>query len=292
MIKKLITKIFEWALMLSSTITTITIILIIFFLFKEGLDLFGTISPKSFLSGRDWNPFTNSAVQLGVLPLILGTLYVSIIAIVIALPIGLAIAIYLSEIANSNTRIIYKLIIDLLASIPSVVFGFFGVIFIVPLIKKTFNLPFDKTGLAVSIVLAIMALPTLITVMEDALRKTPKSMKDASLALGATQWQTIYKVVIPYSASGISAAAILGIGRAVGEAIVVLMVAGNLVTIPHSLLKPLRTIPGTIASEFKDAPMHGLHYKALLGLGCILFLLTMAINLWAEAKSKKSVNHN
>ncbi|MFM7017163.1 MAG: phosphate ABC transporter permease subunit PstC [Bacteroidota bacterium] len=248
------------------------------------------ISPKSFLSGQEWFPTASPAVQLGVLPLILGTLYVSIVAILIALPIGLATAIYIAEVANPKIRAIYKPVIELLAGIPSVVYGFFGLIVIVPLIQKIFNLPVGETGLAGAIVLAIMALPTIITVTEDALRNTPRSVKEASLALGATQWQTIYKVVIPYSASGISAAAILGIGRAIGETMAVLMVTGNAAVMPHSLLEPLRTIPATIAAELGEAPANGIHYKALFGLGCILFIVTMVINFWVEAISKKRVN--
>ena len=278
--------------MLSSTITTLAIILMTLFLFKEGLALFDNFSPKSFISGKEWLPTATSSVQLGVLPLILGTLYVSFVAIIIALPLGLATSIYISEIANSNTRFIYKVVIELLAGIPSVVFGFFGLIVIVPYIQKTFNLPTGETGLSSSIVLSIMTLPTMIKLMEDALRKTPRSMKEASLALGATQWQTIYKVVIPYSASGILAATILGIGRAIGEAIAVAMVIGNVAIMPHSLLKPLSTIAATMVSEFGESPKNGIHYKALFGLGCILFIITIAINLWAEVISKKRFNRN
>ena len=216
---------------------------------KSKIATIDNISPKTFLLGKEWLPTASPAVQLGVLPLILGTLYVSIVAILIALPIGLATAIYIAEVAHPKTRAIYKPMIELLAGIPSVVYGFFGLIVIVPLIQKIFNVPVGETGLAGAIVLSIMALPTIITVTEDALRNTPRAMKEASLALGATQWQTIYKVVIPYSASGISAAAVLGFGRAIGETIAVLMVTGNAAVMPHSLLEPLRTIPATIATE-------------------------------------------
>jgi phosphate transport system permease protein len=395
-IKKVINKIIEWLLMLSSTITTLTVLLIVVFLFKEGVSVFkesplegenvivlsnqnkvshltsvdvkkifdqettnwklvggandsillftfndlsnyfseeelgpefeflphkmdslievnpgmiavfskkyldknhkskvatiDNISPKTFLLGKEWFPTANPAVQLGVLPLILGTLYVSIVAILIALPIGLATAIYIAEVAHPKIRAIYKPVIELLAGIPSVVYGFFGLIVIVPLIQKIFDLPVGESGLAGAIVLAIMALPTIITVTEDALRNTPRAMKEASLALGATQWQTIYKVVIPYSASGISAAAILGIGRAIGETMAVLMVTGNAAVMPHSLLEPLRTIPATIAAELGEAPANGIHYKALFGLGCILFIITMVINIWVETISKRRVN--
>jgi phosphate transport system permease protein len=257
---------------------------------KSKIATIDNISPKTFLLGKEWFPTSSPAVQLGVLPLILGTLYVSIIAILIALPIGLATAIYIAEVAHPTIRAIYKPVIELLAGIPSVVYGFFGLIVIVPLIQKVFNLPVGESGLAGAIVLAIMALPTIITVTEDALRNTPLEMKEASFALGASHWQTIYKVVIPYSASGISAAAILGIGRAIGETMAVLMVTGNAAVMPHSLLEPLRTIPATIAAELGEAPANGIHYKALFGLGCVLFIITMIINIWVETITKRRVN--
>lgn len=245
------------------------------------------ISVWDFLGGREWYPTIQPAVQMGVLPLILGTLWVSFGAILIALPLGLATAIYMAEIANTKVRNILKPIIELLAGIPSVVYGFFGLVVIVPLIQDIFNLPVGETALAGSIILGIMALPTIISVSEDAMRTTPRAMKEASLALGATKWQTIYKVIIPYSISGISTAAILGIGRAIGETMAVLMVTGNASVIPDSFLEPVRTIPATIAAELGEAPQGGIHYKALFALGCILFLLTLIINVSVDLVSAK-----
>lgn len=248
----------------------------------------GKITISSFFFGKEWFPTAQPAAQMGVFPLIMGTLWVSFIAILIALPLGIATAIYMSEIANERIRKIMKPLIELLAGIPSVVYGFFGLVVIVPLIQTTFNLPVGETGLAGSIVLGIMALPTIITISEDAMRNTPRAMKEASLALGASKWQTIYKVVIPYSMSGISAATILGIGRAIGETMAVLMVTGNAAVIPNSILEPMRTIPATIAAELGEAPDGGLHYKALFALGCILFMITLFINLTVEFVSKKN----
>lgn len=245
------------------------------------------ISFKEFFAGREWFPTAQPSAQLGVLPLILGTLWVSFGAILLALPLGLAAAIYMSEIANENVRKIMKPLIELLAGIPSVVYGFFGLVIIVPLIQKTFDLPVGETGLAGSIVLGIMALPTIITISEDAMRNTPRAMKEASLALGASKWQTIYKVVVPYSISGITAGAILGIGRAIGETMAVLMVTGNAAVIPHTILEPVRTIPATIAAELGEASNGGLHYKALFALGCILFIITLVINLTVEYISNR-----
>lgn len=248
------------------------------------------VSFKEFFGGEEWYPTAQPVAQLGVKPLILGTLWVSFGAILFALPLGLAAAIYMSEIASANTRRIMKPLIELLAGIPSVVYGFFGLVIIVPLIQKIFNLPVGETGLAGSLVLGIMALPTIITISEDAMRNTPRAMKEASLALGASKWQTIYKIVIPYSISGISAAAILGIGRAIGETMAVLMVTGNAAVMPHSILEPMRTIPATVAAELGEAPDGGLHYKALFALGCILFVITLFINLTVEFVSSRKQN--
>ena len=237
---------------------------------------------SEFLNGREWLPTAQPTAQLGVKPLIFGTLWVSFGAIILALPLGLAAAIYLSEIADERMRKILKPVIELLAGIPSVVYGFFGLVIIVPMIQKMFDLPVGETALAGSIILGIMALPTIITISEDAMRNTPRAMKEASLALGASKWQTIFRVVVPYSASGITAGAILGIGRAIGETMAVLMVTGNAAVIPHSILQPVRTIPATIAAELGEAANGGLHYKALFALGCILFLITLFINLTVE----------
>ncbi len=239
--------------------------------------------------GREWFPTSTPVALFGVLPLILGTLLVSIGAIILALPIGLITAIYMSEVADERFRRIMKPVIELLAGIPSVVYGFFGLVVLVPLIQKTFNLPVGETALAGSIILAIMALPTIITISEDALRTTPQSLKEASLALGANRWQTLLRVVVPYAKSGITAASILGIGRAVGETMAVLMVTGNASVMPTSFLQPIRTIPATIAAELGESPFGGTHFKALFALGIILFIITMGFNFIVDSvKSKKN----
>ena len=237
-------------------------------------------------------PTATPSPLFGVLPLILGTLLVSFVAILIALPLGLGVAVYLSELAGERMRKFLKPTIELLAGIPSVVYGFFGLVVLVPIVQKVFNLPVGETALAGSIILAIMALPTIITVAEDAMRNTPNAMREASMALGATHWQTIYKVVIPYSLSGISAAIVLGIGRAIGETMAVLMVTGNAAVMPRSLFDSVRTIPATIAAELGEAPAGGAHFQSLFLLGCILFVITMIISVLAEVISKKQhANH-
>jgi phosphate transport system permease protein len=247
------------------------------------------ITLKEFIFGKEWYPTSEPVPAFGIWPLIAGTLMVTLGAILFALPLGLATAIFLAEVTSFRIRNMLKPLVELLAGIPSVVYGFFGLVVVVPLIQQLFRLEVGETALAGSIVLGIMALPTIITISEDALRTTPRSLKEASLALGATRWQTIVKVVVPYASSGISTAIILGIGRAIGETMAVLMVTGNASVIPHSFLVPVRTIPATIAAELGEAPFGGLHFKALFALGIVLFFFTLVINFTVELlKSKEN----
>jgi phosphate transport system permease protein len=245
------------------------------------------ITVKEFVLGKEWYPTSEPVPAFGIWPLIAGTLLVTLGAILFALPLGLATAIFMAEVTSFRIRNILKPLVELLAGIPSVVYGFFGLVIVVPLIQQLFNLDVGETALAGSIVLGIMALPTIITISEDALRTTPRSLKEASLALGATKWQTIVRVVVPYASSGISTAIILGIGRAIGETMAVLMVTGNASIIPHSFLQPVRTIPATIAAELGESSYGGLHFKALFALGIVLFLFTLIINLTVELLRSK-----
>jgi len=258
--------------------------------FQGAIIPIGNVKVSEFLTHTKWYPTNQPAAQLGILPLILGTLWVSFGAILIALPLGLATAIYLAEVADKRLRNILKPLIELLAGIPSVVYGFFGLIVIVPMVQKIFNLAVGETALVGSIILGIMALPTIITIAEDAILTTPKSLKEASLALGASRWQTMVRVIIPYAKSGIAAAIILGIGRAVGETMAVLMVTGNASVIPHSFLQPVRTIPATIAAELGEASAGSAHFKALFALGIVLFIITFGINLAVDIIKSKSKN--
>lgn len=247
-----------------------------------------TISPGEVLAGSEWFPTATPAPLFGIWPLLAGTLWVSLFAILFALPFGISIAVYMAEVASGRVRNILKPIIELLNGIPSVVYGFFGLIVIVPLLQQVFGLPVGESGLAGSIVLAIMALPTIVTVAEDAMRNCPRSLREASLALGATKWQTISRVVIPASMSGIASGVVLGIGRAIGETMAVLMVTGNAAVVPTSILEPLRTIPATIAAELGEAPAGGAHYQSLFLLGVTLFFITFIINLCVEYISSRS----
>lgn len=248
------------------------------------------ISYTEVFFGSEWFPTATPAPQFGFVPLVLGTVWVTAFAILFALPFGLSVAIYMSEVASEKMRKTLKPVIELLNGIPSVVYGFFGLIVIVPLLQDVFGLPVGESGLAGAMVLAIMALPTIITVSQDAMMNCPRSQREASLALGASKWQTIYKVVMPYSISGITSAVVLGIGRAFGETMAVLMVTGNAAVIPLSITDPLRTIPATIAAELGEAPAGGPHYQSLFLLGVVLFFMTLVINTSVEyisAKNKK-----
>ena len=252
-----------------------------------------SISAGEVFGGTEWFPTATPAPLFGMLPLLLGTLWVSLFAILFALPFGISIAVYMSEVASPRIRNFLKPVIELLNGIPSVVYGFFGLIVIVPMLQRVFGLPVGESGLAGSLVLAIMALPTIVTVAEDAMRNCPRTLREASLALGASKWQTIYKVVIPSSMSGIASGVVLGIGRAVGETMAVLMVTGNAAVMPHSILEPLRTIPATIAAELGEAPTGGAHYQSLFLLGVILFFITFIINMCVEfisARNKAKYN--
>ncbi|GAB4327630.1 MAG: phosphate ABC transporter permease subunit PstC [Flammeovirgaceae bacterium] len=245
------------------------------------------INLGNFLLGEDWYPTAQPVAQLGVLPIILGTLWVTLGAMIFALPVGIGVAIYLAEIADKNVKKILKPIIELLAGIPSIVYGFIGLVIIVPFLQDTFELAVGETALAGSILLAIISLPTIISLSDDAIRSVPKPLKEASLALGANHWQSITRVILPYATSGIASACILGVGRSVGETMAVLMVTGNAAIIPTSFLEPVRTITATIAAELGEAPQGGMHYEALFMLGVILFIFTYIINLVASIISMK-----
>ena len=275
----------EAIFLISALASIFAVAMICFFLFANGLPAIFKIGPLKFLTGTIWKPGNDI---YGIFPMILGSIYVTAGAILIGVPIGILTAIYLSRFCPRGIYHVIKPAIDLLAGIPSVVYGFFGLIVIVPIIQKVFNLPVGETGLSGSVVLAIMALPTIITVAEDAMRNCPRTMREASLALGASRWQTIYKVVIPFSISGITSGVVLGIGRAIGETMAVLMVTGNAAVIPVSILEPLRTIPATIAAELGEAPSGGAHYQALFMLGVVLFFITLIINSCVEYVSSKN----
>ncbi|MEA1870763.1 MAG: phosphate ABC transporter permease subunit PstC [Candidatus Bipolaricaulota bacterium] len=264
----------------------IILLLIVVFLFREGLPLFQEYGLGEFIGGRYWYP-TAEPPDFGILPLFLGSLWVTFGALLIAVPFGVGAAIYIAEVAPPQVCDLLKSLAELLAGIPSVVYGFFALVLVVPWVKDFFDLPIGKTALAASMILGVMALPTIISIAEDALTAVPKSFCEASLALGATKWQTIRRVTVPAALSGISTAVILGAGRAVGETMTVLMVSGMSPIIPRTLLQPVRPMTATIAAEIGEAVWGGVHYHALFAIGIVLFLFSFAINLIADWISQR-----
>ncbi len=266
-------------LILSSTSLT-ALGLTFFFILREAVPFFQRVSPVEFFS-RMWLP-TAEPPQFGALPMMLGSAIVTAGALVVAVPLGFAVATFIAEVAPGLMKEITKAAVEMLAGIPSVVYGFFGLAVIAPFLQATFSLPTGRTALTASIVLAIMALPTIASLAEDAITAVPASYREASMAMGATRWQTTWRVTIPAAFSGLIGAAILGMGRAIGETMAVLMVAGNSPQLTASLLKPVRTLTAGIALEMAETPFGSLHYHALFGLGALLLLITLAMNWLAE----------
>jgi phosphate transport system permease protein len=257
------------------------VVLIFLFLLKEGFAVFKTVSVSQLLLGKNWYPISEPA-QLGILPLILGSLIVTLGAALISIPLGIGCAVYIAEVAPPKTKEVLKASIELLAAIPSVVLGFIGMVTLVPWVKNIFKLPTGLTALSGSIMLAFMAMPTIVSIAEDALHSVPKSYKEGALALGATHWQTIYRVMLPAASSGILAAVMLGIGRVIGETMAVMMITGNSAVIPQSILQPVRTLTATIAAEMGEAVVGSEHYFALFAIGIVLFIISFAINVTAD----------
>lgn len=263
--------------------------LIFFFLLREGVPAFWEIAPSNLFSVR-WYP---SFDLFGTLPLLLGSLLVTLVAVVIAVPLGVATAVFVREVAPGWAREILKPTIEVLAGIPSVVLGFFGMTLIAPLVRELLGAPTGLTAFTGALLLAYMALPTIVSVAEDALDAVPKSYRDASLAMGATEWQTIWRVVLPAGRSGVLTAVMLGMGRAIGETMAVLMATGNAARLPvtlDSLFRPVRTMTATIAAEMGEVAQGSVHYHALFGIGLILFAVTFTINLVAASAMFKKVD--
>ncbi|MDD4997889.1 MAG: phosphate ABC transporter permease subunit PstC [Syntrophales bacterium] len=260
--------------------------LIVMFLFREGLPIFSQVSLKQFLFGTAWYP-TYTPPEYGIWPLIVGSLIVTVLASLVAVPFGLLSAIYISEIAPARIKEILKSVIELLAGLPSVVLGFFGMVLLAPWMQETFDLPTGLNIVNASLMLALMAIPTISSISEDALYAIPRDFKEASYALGATKYETIVKVIVPAALSGISTAVILGMSRAIGETMVVLMVAGGAAAIPQGLFDSVRPMTASIAAEMGEAPFGGGHYHALFATGIVLFLITLAFNLIADYVSHR-----
>jgi phosphate transport system permease protein len=263
-----------------------SLFLIALFLFVEGIPTLKIVSVQDFLFGRFWYP-TSDPPAFGIFPLIIASIAVTVLSSVLAIPLGVMTAIYLAEVASHRLREVVKPMVELLAALPSVVIGFFGMVVVAPFLQNTFDIPTGLNLFNASLMLAFMSIPTICSISEDAIYSVSQEIKEASLALGATHWQTIYRVIIPASLSGISTAVILGMSRAIGETMVVLMVAGGATLIPTSIFDPVRPMPASIAAELEEAPFRGNHYHALFAIGIVLFLFTLIFNVIADYLSHK-----
>jgi len=259
---------------------------IVIVLFKEGLPIFKVTTFKEFLFGRFWYP-TYEPPDFGILPLLLGSLWVTFGALIVAVPLGVAGAFYISEVASPKKKEFIKPVIELLAGIPSVVYGFFGMVVVAPLVAKIFRLPVGLNAFTASLILGIMAIPTITSISEDAISAVPKRFKEASYALGANKWETITKVTLPAAAGGISTAIILGMARVIGETMTVLMVAGGAPIIPHSFFEPLRTMTATIAAEMGETVVGSLHFHALFAIAIVLFVITLSFNILVDLLAQR-----
>jgi phosphate transport system permease protein len=298
--------------------SVVILLLIGLFLFKEAFYIFYKAGVLKVIFGSAWYP-TYDPPSFGMWPLIMGTFAVTFLTVVMAIPLGLATAVYIAEVANHRVKEFLKPMIEMLASFPSVVLGFFGMVIIAPMLSnwlspllseklpeilKSLNIPFISTTLAdfcydklfiasglnittAALMLTIRAIPVIASIAEDALTAVPRTYREASYSLGADKWETIWRVVIPSSVSGLSVAVILGIGTIIGETMIVLMVAGGAAVVPHWMFDAARPMPAAIAAEMAEAPYRSLHYHALFGVGAILFVITFILSLISDFISKR-----
>jgi phosphate transport system permease protein len=274
-------RIIEGWIFLAGLLSIVVLLGIIFILLKEGLPVFAHTPPWKFFFGTHWYPVADPPV-FGIAPFFVSTLMITLISTVVAVPVGVACAAYLSEVAPPKVSDIIKPIIEILAGIPSVMMGFIGLALLSPFVQSLFHLNTGLCGLTAAIMLSLMSLPIIVSVSEDALHAVPKEFKEASYALGATKWETIWHVCIPSALSGIAAAIMLGVGRAIGETMTVLMVAGGALAVPASPTDPMTTMTSAIASSIGNAVRGGLQYQAIFAIGLVLFILTLAVNIIAE----------
>lgn len=274
-------KIIESLFFLCALVAVLTVTIITIYIFVKGVPAILTIGVDDFILGQKWKPLKG---VFGIFPMIVGSIYATIGAIIIGVPIGILTAVFLTEVAPKWLARFVKPAVELLAGIPSVVYGFFGLVAIVPLISKYFGGP-GNSLLAVSIMLGIMILPTIVNISVTSIQAVPAEYKEASLAMGASHIQTIFKVTLPSARSGILTAVVLGTGRAIGETMAVILVAGNTPSVPNSPLEPIRTLTANIAMEMSYA--FGLHQDALFATGVILFIFIMILNIILNTLTSK-----
>lgn len=252
------------------------------FLFFNATRAFEEVGLWKMVSGELWYP-TSDPAQYGFVPSEAGSLWVTIVGLLVCVPLGVMSAIYISEFASRKFKDMAKSLIEFMAAIPSVVFGLIGLALLVPWTKELFNLDTGLTAFSAGVMIGILTLPTIVSISEDAMHAVPQDLRMGSLALGNTRWQTAYKVIVPAASSGIFAAVMLGLGRAIGETMVVLMLAGNSGLIPSQPFVSARTLPGTIAGELGEVIQGGQHYSVLFAMGLVLFVVTFLVNLAADS---------
>jgi len=284
--QRLKAKIIKYFLQSCGSLSIIIVLLIFLFLFKEAFPFIGSPGIGE-LFHNIWNPVSFQKEEFGLVPLITGSILVTILATIIAIPFGIIGAVYISEVASAKEREFLKPFIEILAGIPSVVLGFFGLIVIAPLIKELFGLNTGLTALTGAVLLAFMAIPTIMSISEDAIKSVPAAYKEASLALGASKLETIWKVVVPAALSGIVASVMLGMGRVVGETMTVMMVTGNAPVISMNPFTSVRTMTATIAAEMGEVTIGSDHYMALFWVGIVLMLMTFSLNMISYRVLKK-----
>jgi phosphate transport system permease protein len=277
-------KLFELVIYLSGVSAIIFVLAIFVFVFREAAPVLGSprFSLLEFFTSTEWYPTSQSHVRYGTLALIAGTFSVTVLAMALAVPFGLGGAIYVSEFCGPKLRETLKIVIELLAAVPSVVWGFIGLTIISRLLVTYAGAPVGVNMLNGGIILALMSVPIIVSIGEDALKAVPDSYREAGQALGANKWQLIYRVLLPAAKNGLLAAVLLGVGRAVGETMAVLMATGHAVQIPHSVLDSVRTLTANIAAELGEAPAGSDHYRVLFLTGVLLFTITFIVNLSAD----------
>jgi phosphate transport system permease protein len=273
----------EWLIRLCGISAILFVFGIFFFIFREGAGfLFHRLELREFFTSVEWYPTSQSHVRYGVLALLAGTASVTALAMLIAVPFGIGAAVFISEFCGQRWKETLKVVIELLAAIPSVVWGFIGLTVMNPLIIKVFGTPIGLNVLNGGVILALMSVPIIVSIGEDALKAVPDSYREAALALGVTRWQLVHRVLLPAAKNGLLAAVLLGVGRAAGETMAVLMATGHAVKIPTSIMDSVRTLTATIAAELGEAPVASDHYQVLFIIGILLFSITFAVNLTAD----------
>jgi phosphate transport system permease protein len=273
----------EWLIRICGWSSIFFVFAIFVFVFREAAPMLaGRLNLIEFFTSTNWQPSSAVRPEYGILALLVGTLSVTALAMLLAVPFGLGAAIYISEFCHGRLKEVLKVLIELLAAIPSIVWGFVGYMIVGPLLITFTDAPVGVNLLNGGIILALMSVPIIVSVGEDALKAVPDSFREAAVSLGASRWEIVYRVLFPAAKNGLLAAVLLGVGRAIGETMAVLMATGHAVLIPHSLLDPIRTLTATIAAELGEAVAGDDHYRVLFVIGVVLFAVSFIVNLTAD----------